>query len=317
MKGVVYKSTGSWYTVKATNGVFYECKIKGKFRIKGIKSTNPIAAGDHVAFEVETKGDETIGIINKIDTRNNYIIRKSVNLSKQTHIIAANVDIAFLLVTLNNPPTFTPFIDRFLVTAQAYHIKAVLLFNKIDTYNEDQTLEIKYLAALYRSIGYECVGISAKTGKNIDKVKQMMRDKVSMFSGHSGVGKSTLVNTLEPTLELKTSEISTQHSQGQHTTTFAEMYDLSFGAQIIDTPGIKGFGVVEVEKQELGNYFPEFFELKDQCKFNNCLHKEEPKCAVKDALENDLLSWSRYKSYLQILEGEQEHFRKDIYNKKE
>jgi len=317
MKGVVYKSTGSWYTVKATDGVFYECKIKGKFRIKGIKSTNPIAAGDHVAFEVETKGDETIGIINKIDPRNNYIIRKSVNLSKQTHIIAANVDVAFLLVTLNNPPTFTPFIDRFLVTAQAYHIKAVLLFNKIDTYNEDQTLEIKYLAALYRSIGYECVGISAKTGKNIDKVKQMMSGKVSMFSGHSGVGKSTLVNALEPTLELKTSEISTQHMQGQHTTTFAEMYDLSFGAQIIDTPGIKGFGVVEVEKQELGNYFPEFFKLKDHCKFNNCLHKEEPKCAVKDALENDSLSWSRYKSYLQILEGEQEHFRKDIYNKKE
>ena len=317
MNGVVYKSTGSWYTVKATDGVFYECKIKGKFRIEGIKSTNPVAVGDHVVFEVETKGDETIGIINKIAPRENYIIRKSVNLSKQTHIIAANVDVAFLLVTLNNPPTFTPFIDRFLVTAEAYHIKAVLLFNKIDTYNEDQTLEIKYLAALYRSIGYECVGISAKTGKNIDKVKQMMQGKVSMFSGHSGVGKSTLVNTLEPTLELKTKQISTQHMQGQHTTTFAEMYDLSFGAQIIDTPGIKGFGVVEVEKQELGNYFPEFFELKDQCKFNNCLHKQEPKCAIKDALDNDTLSWSRYKSYLQILEGEQEHFRKDIYNKKE
>ena len=317
MKGIVYKSTGSWYTVKASDGIFYECKIKGKFRIEGIKSTNPIAAGDHVEFEVETKGDETLGIINKIAPRTNYIIRKSVNLSKQTHIIAANVDIAFLLVTLNNPPTFTPFIDRFLVTAEAYHIKAVLLFNKIDTYNEEQILEIKYLAALYRSIGYECIGISAKTGKNIDKVKQMMQGKVSMFSGHSGVGKSTLVNALEPTLELKTSEISTQHSQGQHTTTFAEMYDLCFGAQIIDTPGIKGFGVVEVEKQELGNYFPEFFELKDQCKFNNCLHKQEPRCAVKDALENDVLSWSRYKSYLQILEGEQEHFRKDIYNKKE
>ena len=317
MNGVVYKSTGSWYTVKATDGVFYECKIKGKFRIEGIKSTNPVAAGDHVVFEVETKGDETIGIINKIATRENYIIRKSVNLSKQTHIIAANVDVAFLLVTLNNPPTFAPFIDRFLVTAEAYHIKAVLLFNKIDTYNEEQTLEIKYLAALYRSIGYECVGISAKTGKNIDKVKQMMQGKVSMFSGHSGVGKSTLVNALEPTLELKTKQISTQHMQGQHTTTFAEMYDLSFGAQIIDTPGIKGFGVVEVEKQELGNYFPEFFELKDQCKFNNCLHKQEPKCAIKDALDNDTLSWSRYKSYLQILEGEQEHFRKDIYNKKE
>lgn len=317
MKGVVYKSTGSWYTIKATDGIFYECKIKGKFRIEGIKSTNPIAAGDHVEFEVETKGDQTIGIINKITPRTNYIIRKSVNLSKQTHIIAANVDIAFLLVTLNNPPTFTPFIDRFLVTAQAYQIKAVLLFNKIDTYNQDQTLEIKYLADLYRNIGYECIGISAKTGKNIDKVKQMMHGKVSMFSGHSGVGKSTLVNALEPTLELKTSEISTQHSQGQHTTTFAEMYDLCFGAQIIDTPGIKGFGVVEVEKQELGDYFPEFFELKNQCKFNNCLHKQEPKCAVKDALENDTLSWSRYKSYLQILEGDQEHFRKDIYNKKE
>ena len=317
MNGVVYKSTGSWYTVKATDGVFYECKIKGKFRIEGIKSTNPVAVGDHVVFEVETKGDETLGIINKIAPRENYIIRKSVNLSKQTHIIAANVDVAFLLVTLNNPPTFAPFIDRFLVTAEAYHIKAVLLFNKIDTYNEDQTLEIKYLAALYRSIGYECVGISAKTGKNIDKVKQMMQGKVSMFSGHSGVGKSTLVNALEPTLELKTKQISIQHMQGQHTTTFAEMYDLSFGAQIIDTPGIKGFGVVEVEKQELGNYFPEFFELKDQCKFNNCLHKQEPKCAIKDALDNDTLSWSRYKSYLQILEGEQEHFRKDIYNKKE
>lgn len=317
MNGVVYKSTGSWYTVKATDGVFYECKIKGKFRIEGIKSTNPVAVGDHVVFEVETKGDETLGIINKISHRENYIIRKSVNLSKQTHIIAANVDVAFLLVTLNNPPTFAPFIDRFLVTAEAYHIKAVLLFNKIDAYNEDETLEIKYLAALYRSIGYECIGISAKTGKNIDKVKQMMQGNVSMFSGHSGVGKSTLVNALEPTLELKTKQISTQHMQGQHTTTFAEMYDLSFGAQIIDTPGIKGFGVVEVEKQELGNYFPEFFELKDQCKFNNCLHKQEPKCAIKDALDNDTLSWSRYKSYLQILEGEQEHFRKDIYNKKE
>lgn len=317
MKGVVYKSTGSWYTIKSFEGVFYECKIKGKFRIEGIKSTNPIAVGDQVEFEVETKGDETLGIINKIRPRENYIIRKSVNLSKQTHIIAANVDVAFLLVTLNNPPTFTSFIDRFLVTAQAYQIKAVLLFNKMDSYNQEEILEINYLAALYTSIGYECIYISAKTGKNIDKVKQMMLGKVSMFSGHSGVGKSTLVNILEPTLELKTSEISSQHMQGQHTTTFAEMYDLSFGAQIIDTPGIKGFGVVEVDKQELGNYFPEFFELKGHCKFNNCLHLQEPKCAIKQALENDTLSWSRYKSYLQILEGEQDYFRKDIYNNKE
>ncbi len=315
MKGLVYKSTGSWYSVKSEEGDFYECRIKGKFRLDGIKSTNPVSVGDHVLFDVEKIGDETIGIINKIEERDNYIIRKSVNLSKQTHIIAANVDVAFLLVTLNNPPTSTSFIDRFLVTAEAYHIKAILLFNKIDTYNQDELLEIKYLAAMYRDIGYECLGISALTGKNIDTLKAMMLEKVCMFSGHSGVGKSTLVNAIEPTLNLKTSEISSQHKQGQHTTTFAEMYDLSFPSQIIDTPGIKGFGVVEVEKEELGNYFPEFFELKEHCKFNNCLHVEEPKCAVKEALENDALPWSRYKSYLQILDGEEEHFRKDIYEK--
>ena len=313
MKGVVYKSTGSWYTVKSQQGDFYECRIKGKFRMGGIKSTNPVSVGDLVEFEVETKGDETIGVISKIEERDNYIIRKSVNLSKQTHIIAANIDIAFLLITLNNPPTFTTFIDRFLVTAEAYHIQAVLLFNKIDTYNEDEMLEIKYLAALYRKIGYECVGISAKTGKNIDKVKALMVDKVSMFSGHSGVGKSTLINILEPNLNLKTSEISEQHQQGQHTTTFAEMFDLSFGAQIIDTPGIKGFGVVEIEKEELGDYFPEFFERKAKCKFNNCLHIEEPQCAIKDALDLGEIAWSRYKSYLQILEGEDDNYRKDIY----
>lgn len=315
MKGTVYKSTGSWYHVKAQNGVFYECRIKGKFRIEGIKSTNPVAVGDKVSFEIEKKGDETIGIIHEIEERENYIIRKSVNLSKQTHIIAANIDIAFLLVTLNNPPTFTTFIDRFLVTAEAYHVKAVLLFNKIDTYHEEELLEVKYLASLYRKIGYECIGISAKTGKNIEKVKDLMKHHVTMFSGHSGVGKSTLINTLEPSLNLKTSEISEQHLQGQHTTTFAEMFDLSFDAQIIDTPGIKGFGVVEMEKEELGDYFPEFFALKKDCKFHNCLHLEEPKCAVKEALEKEELAWSRYKSYLQILEGEEEHYRKDIYNK--
>ena len=316
MKGLVYKSTGSWYSVKAENGTFYDCRIKGKFRIGGIKSTNPVAVGDQVDFEIEKKGDETVGVISHIDERENYIIRKSVNLSKQTHIIAANIDVAFLLITLNNPPTFTTFIDRFLVTAEAYHIKAVLLFNKIDTYNDDALLEIKFLAALYRKIGYECIGISAITGKNIDKVKTLMQDKVTMFSGHSGVGKSTLINAIEPGLALKTSEISEQHLQGQHTTTFAEMLDLSSGGQIIDTPGIKGFGVVEIDKEELGDYFPEFFELKENCKFNNCLHLEEPHCAVKEALENEEIAWSRYKSYLQILEGEEDHFRKDIYNEK-
>ena len=316
MKGLVYKSTGSWYSVKSENGTFYDCRIKGKFRIGGIKSTNPVAVGDHVEFEIEQKGDETVGVISRIDERENYIIRKSVNLSKQTHIIAANIDIAFLVITLNNPPTFTTFIDRFLVTAEAYHITAVLLFNKIDTYNEEELLEIKLLAALYRKIGYECIGISAATGKNVDKVKELMTNKVTMFSGHSGVGKSTLINTLQSGLSLKTKKISNQHLQGQHTTTFAEMYDLSFGGQIIDTPGIKGFGVVEIEKEELGNYFPEFFELKENCKFNNCLHLEEPHCAIKEALEKEEIDWSRYKSYVQILDGEEEHFRKDIYTEK-
>lgn len=313
MTGLVYKSTGSWYTVKTNEGEQHECRIKGKFRIQGIKSTNPIAVGDVVDFDLETIGDETVGIIHHIHDRKNYIIRKSVNLSKRTHIIAANLDQVFLLVTLNNPPTFTSFIDRFLVTAEAYDIPVVILFNKIDSCSDDEFLEVKYLASVYRKIGYECLGVSGTTGKNVDKVKELMVGKVSMFSGHSGVGKSTLINSIEPALELKTASISEQHGQGQHTTTFAEMYDLNFDAKIIDTPGIKGFGVVDMEKYEVGDYFPEFFALKEQCKFNNCLHVDEPKCAVKEALEKEEIAWSRYRSYLQILEGEEENYRTDIY----
>ncbi|WP_439128279.1 ribosome small subunit-dependent GTPase A [Polaribacter sp.] len=319
MTGTVYKSTGSWYFVKDTLGNFHQCRIKGKFRIKGIKSTNPIAVGDKVQFDIEKKGDEETGVIKKILDRENFIVRKSVNLSKQTHIIAANIDQVFLLITINNPPTFTTFIDRFLVSARAYRIDVILVFNKIDAYEIEERAEILYLKDIYEAIGYRCVEVSATEQKNVATIKEMMQDKTSMFVGHSGVGKTTLVNAIEPSLDLKTKEISDQHKQGQHTTTFAEMFDLSFDARIIDTPGIKGFGVVDMDKYELGDYFPEFFALKQDCKFNNCIHLKEPHCAVKEALENEEISWSRYKSYLQIIEGEEEteHFRTDIWDEED
>jgi len=314
MTGTVYKSTGSFYSVKTENNEFFECRIKGKFRMKGIKSTNPIAVGDVVDFELDETTDETVGQIHNIHDRKNYIVRKSVNLSKQTHIIASNIDVVFLLITINNPPTTTSFIDRFLVTAEAYGIEAVLVFNKIDTFDEAMLDEQLYLQHIYSQIGYKCLRISSTEKKGIEQLKEMMIGKTSMFSGHSGVGKSTLVNALEPNLNLKTKHISEQSKQGQHTTTFAEMYDLSFDAKIIDTPGIKGFGIVDMESAEISDYFPEFFKLKDQCKFNNCLHKEEPHCAVKEALENNKIAWSRYNSYLKILEGDEEHYRQDVYN---
>lgn len=313
MKGTVYKSTGSWYLIKAENGTFYECRIKGKFRIKGIKNTNPVAVGDVVSFSLEAKNNQATGVITDIEERKNYIIRKSVNLSKQTHILASNIDTLFLVVTIKSPLTSTSFIDRILVTAEAYHIKAVIIFNKFDIYNEEELNEVSSLEAVYRNIGYECLTVSTLTGKNIETLKSLMKGKTSIFAGHSGVGKSTLINAVEPNLNLKTKEISEQHLQGQHTTTFAEMFDLSFDAQIIDTPGVKGFGVVDMEREEVSNYFPEFFSLKPDCKFNNCLHLKEPGCAVKEQLENDTIAWSRYQSYLQILDGEDENYRTDSW----
>ena len=302
MQGIVTKSTGSWYIVRTDEGHYTQCRIRGKFRMEGIKSTNPVAVGDVVEFELEPQKET--GVIQKIHPRKNYIIRKSVNLSKQTHIIAANIDQAFLLITIANPVTMTSFIDRFIATAEAYSIPVILLFNKVDSYTEIQLQELEQLKDIYEDIGYECIDISAVTGRNVDLVKELMKDQVSLFSGHSGVGKSTLINLIEPTLNLKTTIVSVQSGQGQHTTTFAEMFELSFGGFIIDTPGIKGFGVVDFKKQEVSDYFPEIFHFKQYCKFNNCLHLEEPGCAVLEAVEQDEIAFSRYRSYVQLLEND-------------
>lgn len=301
-KGVVYKSTGSWYLVKS-GAQFYECTIKGKLRLQGIKSTNPVAVGDHVQFELLEK-DPMKGVIVSIEERKNYIVRRSVNLSKQTHIIAANIDQVFLLVTLQLPITHLAFIDRFLATAQAYRVPVVLLFNKVDVFDQAATEAVAALKAVYEAIGYTSLIISAKNGTGVAEVRQMMQNKVSMFAGHSGVGKSTLANALSPNLELLTAPISAQHQQGQHTTTFAQMFDLEDNMWIVDTPGIKGFGVVDMSPEELGDYFPEIFALKNNCKFNNCLHTKEPQCAVRAAVDAGEIAASRYRSYKQLLEEE-------------
>lgn len=305
MTGIVIKSTGSWYIVETSDRRVFECRIKGKFKIKSIKSTNPVAVGDQVDFELEE--DQSKGVINYIHDRKNYIIRKSVNLSKQSHILAANIDVAFLLVTLENPKTYTAFIDRFLVSAKAYRIPAVILFNKIDMYDEGLTKVKNELKLIYERIGYTCIDVSAKTGENLNLIKTQMKDKISLFVGNSGVGKSTLINKIEPTLNLKTKDISEAHLQGKHTTTFAEMFALSFGGYIIDTPGIRGFGLYDFYKEEIWHFFPEMFALQGRCKFHNCTHTNEPKCAVIEAVENGEIALSRYENYLGMMEED------DIY----
>lgn len=309
MQGVVTKSTGSWYTVKTEDGVLRKCRIKGKFRIQGIKSTNPVVVGDNVLVQKESDN----WIIVDLKERKNYIVRKSVNLSKQTHIIAANVNQAVLVITIESPVTTTGFIDRFLVSAKAYNVDVLLLFNKLDVYSEKVMEEQKELRSIYEKIGYKCFSLSA-LNDDLKEIKSYMQGKVNVISGHSGVGKSTLINNLQPGLELATKEISKQHQQGQHTTTFSEMHELDFGATIIDTPGIRGFGLVEIEKEELGDYFPEFFELKPKCKFHNCIHLNEPHCAVKDAIAEGEIANSRYKSYLSMLFAEDEYYRTNKYH---
>ncbi len=307
LEGIVYKSTGSWYLVKCNND-FFECRIKGKIRLKGLDTTNPIAVGDNVIFEKDSK-EEGLGIISEILPRKNYIIRKSVKLSKQSHIIASNIDLTLLLITKDNPSTSLNFIDRFLVTCEAYQIPVILVFNKIDTYDKDDLSKISEIESIYKSINYKCIRISAKYGQGVNKISNSMQNKVCLLSGHSGVGKSTLINHINPELELKTKEISISHNQGKHTTTYAEMYDLKENIRIIDSPGIKGFGLVDISKNELGDYFPEFFKRKTECKFHNCMHTEEPGCAIKKGVANKTISESRYSSYIDLL-SDQNIYRK-------
>jgi ribosome biogenesis GTPase / thiamine phosphate phosphatase len=305
MKGVVVKSTGSWFSVMDEKGNYFNCRIKGKFRIKGIRSTNPVAVGDKVDFEVEdTK--EQIGIISNIEPRKNYIIRKSINLSKQSHILAANVDQAFLIATLVLPRTSTGFIDRFLVTAEAYDIPVTILFNKSDLIEGDELKALQQnIMAVYTEIGYECREISALRGDDVEMVRELLKDRINLIAGHSGVGKTTLINAIQPGLNLKTGDISEVHFKGKHTTTFAEMVPLSFGGFIIDTPGIKELGIIDIHKEELAHYFPEFRRRMHDCKFKNCHHINEPKCAIKDAVEAGEISESRYGSYLSIYNSEE------------
>ncbi len=297
--GVVARSTGSWYVVRTDGGALYNCKLKGRFKIQGIRTTNPIAVGDNVDFKVD-EADET-GLIVHIHQRKNYIIRKATKLSKASHIIASNLDQAVLISSLVKPRTSTGFIDRFLVTAEAYHIPAVLVFNKSDLYNENTNLQLEEYVKAYSAAGYFCLVTSTKNSFHIEDFKKMLHDKVSLLAGHSGVGKSALINKIDPSLNLKEGEISQAHLKGKHTTTFAEMFPLAFGGDIIDTPGIKEFGLVAFEKTELGQRFPEIRQLMGQCHFTNCLHINEPGCAVSKAVENGTFPPFRYQNYLNML----------------
>ena len=302
MLGIVYKSTGNEFLVKTNSKKLYKCKLKGRFRTYDIKSTNPLSVGDNVKFHVENIEQKT-GIIYEIEKRKNYIVRKSVNLSKESHILASNIDCCFLFVTPSKPETTTTFIDRILVSTKSYNINTIILFNKVDLYTGKEKDFVKKLIKIYTQIGYECIETSSLKKINKKKIMEIMKDKVSIFLGHSGVGKSTLLNSLSPKLSIKTGNVSNQNKQGQHTTTFSQMYDLDFGAKIIDSPGIKGFGLYNIEKEEVKMYFPEFLIFNENCKFNNCLHLNEPNCAIKDNIKSGKISSSRYESYLSLVKS--------------
>nr|WP_302971326.1 ribosome small subunit-dependent GTPase A [uncultured Prevotella sp.] len=304
MKGLVIKNTGSWYTVKTDDGQLIESKIKGNFRLKGIRSTNPVAVGDYV--EIITNQEGT-AFISAIEDRRNYIIRKSPNLSKQSHILAANVDQALLVVTVNYPQTSTTFIDRFLASAEAYSVPVILVFNKHDLLSEEELHYEKMMCTLYETVGYKCVEISAETGEGVEQLFPILKDKITLLSGNSGVGKSTLINRLIPHASQRTAEISDAHNTGMHTTTFSEMIELPGGGYLIDTPGIKGFGTFDIEKEELTSYFKEIFHFSKDCRFSNCTHTHEPGCAVIKAVEDHFIAASRYQSYLSMLEDKDEN----------
>lgn len=310
MQGLVIKNTGSWYTVKTVEGSVVECKIKGNFRLKGIRSTNPVAVGDHVEIELNS---QNTAFITAIGDRKNYIIRKSQNLSKQSHIIAANVDQAFLVVTVERPQTSTTFIDRFLATAEAYSVPVVLVFNKTDLLDDSLMRYQRMMTELYETVGYKCVAVSAETGEGMDELMEMLRDRITLLSGHSGVGKSTIINRLLPGVNLRTAEISDAHNTGMHTTTFSEMLPLPGGGYIIDTPGIKGFGTFDMEPEELTSYFKEIFRFSKDCRFSNCTHTHEPGCAVLKAVEDHYIAASRYQSYLSMLEDKDGNKYREAY----
>lgn len=311
--GVVIKSTGKWYDVELKDGSLVKCRIRGKLRLDGLRSTNPIAVGDIVHLN-DVIDNEGVRQIEDYEKRRNYIVRKSVNLSKRTQIIAANIDRAYLIVTIHSPETHLAFIDRFLVSAESFRIPTTILFNKIDTLYEEDLEYVDALSYMYEKIGYPCYKISALNKDNIEFLRNEIKGKQVVISGHSGVGKSTLINALDPNLDLKVGEISKAHLQGQHTTTFAEMHKLSSGGYIIDTPGLRAFGIIDLDKQHISHYFPEMRELMHECKFNNCLHLEEPDCAIKKAVESGEISESRYMTYLQLMEEDEDDiYRKNIY----
>ena len=303
MDGLVIKNTGSWYLVRTDDGRDIECKVKGNFRLKGIKSTNPISVGDKVAISINNEGT---AFITELKDRANYIIRKSSNLSKQSHIIAANIDQCLLIVTVNYPETSTTFIDRFLASAEAYRIQVNLVFNKVDLYNQDEIEYMDALINLYENIGYLCYKVSALHNDGIENIENKIKNKVTLLSGHSGVGKSTLINKLIPSVSLKTGVISEYHNKGMHTTTFSEMLELPEGGWLIDTPGIKGFGMIDMGPEEISHYFREIFEFSKDCRFNNCMHVNEPGCAVLQAVEQHFIAESRYKSYISMIQEDAE-----------